>query len=46
VQDAELHHDEEQEDHDGQAGTEEVLPVMQEAYDAQGNQVGKGKIGQ
>src|SRR5512134_99118 len=42
VQDAELHHDEEQEDHDGQAGAEEILPGMQEAYGAQGNQVAGG----
>ena len=39
VQTPELHDDEEQEDHDGKAGTEEVLPSRSEAHITQGNEV-------
>ena len=40
VQAQELHQHEEQEDHDGAAGAEEVLPVLPQAPRAQGDQVG------
>jgi hypothetical protein len=39
VQEPELHVYEEQEDHDGTPGNEEVLPALPEAPGAQGNQV-------
>jgi hypothetical protein len=39
VQESELHVYEEQEDHYGTPGNEEVLPALPEAPDAQGNQV-------
>jgi hypothetical protein len=39
VQEPELFFHEEQEDHHGAVGAEEVLPALQEAPTAQGNQV-------
>src|SRR6267143_4730342 len=39
VQGAELHHDEEQADHDRQAGQAEVLPAVPQAHRPQGDQV-------
>src|SRR5436309_14816358 len=39
VQTSELHHDEEQEDHDGEAGTEEVLPSRSETHSPPGEQI-------
>jgi hypothetical protein len=39
VQEPELHVYEEQEDHHGTPGNEEVLPALPEAPGAQGNQV-------
>src|SRR5438067_6399471 len=39
VQTSELHDDEEQEDHDGEAGTEEVLPSRSEAHSPPGVEI-------
>jgi hypothetical protein len=39
VQTSELHDDEEQEDHDREAGAEEVLPARSEADRAPGNEM-------
>jgi hypothetical protein len=39
VQTAQLQHDEEQEEDDGTAGVQQVLPFLPEAYGAQGNEV-------
>jgi hypothetical protein len=39
VQASELHDDEEQEDHDREAGAEEILPARSEADRSSGNQV-------
>ena len=39
VQTSQLHDDEEQEDHDGEAGTEEVLPSRSEAHSPPGVEV-------
>jgi hypothetical protein len=39
MQTAELHDDEKQEDNAGQVVLQQVLPVLPQAYGAQGNQV-------
>ncbi len=39
LQTAELYHDKEQEETDGEGGVQEVLPVVQQAHDAQRDEV-------
>jgi hypothetical protein len=46
MQGQELYDHPKQEDDDGKAGAEEVLPFVQEAYAAQGDQVKNFEIGQ
>ena len=41
VQAAQLRHEEEQEERSGQTGADEVLQVLPQAHDAQGNQVSR-----